>query len=166
MSGRSTALLALYQALIDQVKQQFEQDNSLTAKSLFKSITKGKNYLQLKSTADEQELALAEEFLKRDIASFLKEEMEDDISHSPTAIAFENTLWQWLSSITDRSQVQWHELQQDFNHHGCYKSGEIINQGVLTCDNCSHQMQIDFPGVIPECPQCDSDTFSREPLSP
>ena len=166
MSGRSSALLALYQALIEQVKQQFEQDNSLTAKSLFKSITQGKNYLQLKSQANEQELALVEEFLKRDIASYLKEQTAEDISFSPTAIALENTLWQWLSEITDRSQVQWHELQQDFKHHGCYKSGEIINQGMLTCDNCGHQMRIDFPGVIPDCPQCDSDSFSREPLSP
>ncbi|QIR15469.1 zinc ribbon-containing protein [Shewanella aestuarii] len=166
MSGRSSALLGLYQSLFEQVKQQFEQDNSLTAKSLFASVTQGKNYLQLKSTADEQELALVEEFLKRDIANFLKDQTADDMSYSPTVIAFENTLWHWLSEITDKSQIEWHELQQDFKHHGCYKSGEIINQGMLTCDQCGYQMQIDFPGVIPDCPQCDSDTFSREPLSP
>ncbi|MCL1142011.1 zinc ribbon-containing protein [Shewanella gaetbuli] len=166
MSGRSSALLDLYQSLFEQVKLQFEGDNSLTAKSLFKSVTEGKNYLQLKKKADEQELALVEEFLKRDIANFLKAQTEDDISYSPTAIAIENTLWNWLSGITDRSQVEWHELQQDFKHHGTYKAGEIINQGTLICDNCGHSMQINFPGVIPECPSCDSDAFSREALAP
>jgi hypothetical protein len=166
MSGRSSALLALYKSLFEQVKLQFEQDNSLTAKSLFASVTQGKNYLQLKSTADEQELALVEEFLKRDIANFLNEKMADDISYSPTVIAFENTLWHWLSEITDKSQIEWHELQQDFKHHGCYQAGEIINQGRVICNKCQHEMQIDFPSVIPECPECDNNEFSRESLTP
>ena len=71
MSGKSSALLALYQSLFEQVKTTFDQDNSLTAKSLFKSVTQGKEYLKLKSHSDEEELALVEEFLKRDIAAFL-----------------------------------------------------------------------------------------------
>ncbi|WP_418357422.1 MULTISPECIES: zinc ribbon-containing protein [Shewanella] len=166
MSGKSSALLALYQSLFEQVKTKFDEDNSLTAKSLFKSVTQGKAYLQLKSNADEEELALVEEFLKRDIAAFLSEQNADNLSLSPTVIGIENTLWQWLSEITDRSQVEWHELLQDFKHHGVYKSGEIINQGKLTCNKCAHQMQIDFPGVIPDCPKCDYDEFSREPLTP
>ena len=53
MSGKSSALLALYQSLFEQVKTKFDEDNSLTAKSLFKSVTQGKAYLQLKSNADE-----------------------------------------------------------------------------------------------------------------
>ena len=122
--------------------------------------------LKLKSHADEEELALVEEFLKRDIAAFLSEENADNLSFSPMVIGIENTLWQWLSEITDRSQVEWHELLQDFKHHGVYKSGEIINQGKLTCNKCGHQMQIDFPGVIPDCPKCDYNEFSREPLTP
>ncbi|MFT6976989.1 hypothetical protein CXF80_18400 [Shewanella sp. Actino-trap-3] len=166
MSGKSSALLALYQSLFEQVKATFDQDNSLTAKSLFKSVTKGKEYLALKSHSDEEELELVEEFLKRDIAAFLNEENADNLSFSPMVIGIENTLWQWLSQITDRSQVEWHELLQDFKHRGVYKSGEIINQGILICNKCGHQMQIDFPGVIPDCPQCDYNEFSREPLTP
>jgi hypothetical protein len=166
MSGKSSALLALYQSLFGQVKTRFDQDNSLTAKSLFKSVTQGKEYLALKSHSDEEELALVEEFLKRDIAAFLNDKNADNLSFSPMVIGIENTLWQWLSEITDRSQVEWHELLQDFKHHGVYKSGEIINQGKLTCNKCGHQMQIDFPGVIPDCPKCDYNEFSREPLTP
>ncbi|MGX9461842.1 zinc ribbon-containing protein [Shewanella sp. A14] len=166
MSGKSSALLALYKSLFEQVKAMFEEDNSLTAKDLFDAVTKGKGFVKLKSHADDEELALVEEFLKRDIEAFLNDEHADDLSYSPMVIGIENTLWQWLSEITDRSQVEWHELLQDFKHHGIYKSGEIINQGKLTCNKCGHQMQIDFPGVIPDCPKCDNNEFSREPLTP
>ncbi|QDE30180.1 MULTISPECIES: zinc ribbon-containing protein [Shewanella] len=166
MSGKSSALLALYESLFEQVKAMFEEDNSLTAKDLFKAVTQGKEFVKLKSHADDEELALVEEFLKRDIEAFLNEEHADDLSYSPMVIGIENTLWQWLSEITDRSQVEWHEILQDFKNNGVYKSGEIINQGKLTCNKCGHQMEINFPGVIPNCPKCDFNEFSREPLTP
>ena len=166
MSERSSELLALYQALIKQVKDEYSKDNSLTVKNLYKSVTKGKEYLQIKAQSAETELALVEEFLKRDIASFLKEQNSESLSHSPTLIAVENTFWHWLSEITDRSQVQWHELSQDFKHHGYYQAGEIVSQGNMICTQCGHGMDIEFPGVIPDCPECEGEEFTREPLSP
>ncbi|ABE54088.1 protein of unknown function DUF1451 [Shewanella denitrificans OS217] len=166
MSGRSLALLALYQTLIEQVKHSFEDNNTLTIKSLYQSILKSKQYLQLKSQADESELALVEEFLKRDIGNYLKEQNAESLSHSPTMIAIENTLWHWLNEITDKSQVEWHELSQDFKHHGCYQSGEIISQGRMVCTECQHEMQIEFPSIISDCPTCDNNEFTREPFLP
>lgn len=166
MNNRSNTLLGLYEALIAEVKSQFLEDNTLTAKNLFKSVTQGKEYLRLKAQAGEDELALVEQFLKRDIASFLQEQNADSLSHSPSLILLENTLWHWLSEITDRSQVEWHELSQDFKHHGYYQSGDIVNQGLLVCTSCGHSMSIEFPGVIPDCPECDNEEFIREALTP
>ncbi|NKF49576.1 zinc ribbon-containing protein [Shewanella sp. WXL01] len=166
MSDRSSALLDLYQALIDQVKRQYEEDNSLTAKSLFVSVIKGREFLKLKSAASDQELELVEEFLKRDIASYIKQSHAEDILHSPSVIAFEKTLWHWLGELSDRSQVQWHEITSDFEHQGVYRSGEVINQGKVVCNQCQHEMDIEFPSIIPDCPECDSTEFSREALMP
>jgi predicted RNA-binding Zn-ribbon protein involved in translation (DUF1610 family) len=166
MSDRSSELLALYQGLFEQVKADYEEDNSLNAKNLYKSVTKGKAFLKLKNNAGDEELALVEEFLRRDIATFLREQNVDNLSYSPTVIAIENTLWHWLSEISDRSQVQWHELAQDFKHHGFYKAGEIVSQGNMVCTQCGHGMTIDFPSVIPSCPECDGEEFTREPLAP
>ena len=166
MSDRSSELLALYSQLIEQVKAEYSLDNSLTVKNLYKLVTKCKDYLTLESQSSKDELALVEEFLKRDIASFVKEQNTDNLSYSPTMIAMENTLWHWLSEITDRSQVQWHELTQDFKHHGYYQTGDIISQGNMVCTNCGHEMNIEFPGAIPDCPECDGEEFTREPLAP
>ncbi|NMH67144.1 zinc ribbon-containing protein [Shewanella salipaludis] len=166
MSKRSSELLALYQALIERMKAQFAEDNSLTAKHLYQEVTQGKDYLLLKSRADADELALVEQFLKRDIGSFLQQQNDASLSHSPTVIAVENTFWHWLNEITDRSQVEWHELTQDIEQQGYYQSGDIVSQGKLICVQCGHAMDIEFPGVIPDCPQCDGETFTREALAP
>lgn len=166
MSQRSAELLSLYQALITQVKLDFTDDNSMTVKELYKVVTNSKDFLALKQQAKAEELALVEQFLKRDIADYLQEKNATDLSHSPTVIAVENTLWHWLSEITDRSQVEWHEVTQDFKHNGLYQSGEIIGQGTLVCTACGHEMRIEFPGVIPDCPECDCGQFTREALTP
>ncbi|QLE86460.1 hypothetical protein FLM48_16140 [Shewanella sp. Scap07] len=166
MSERSSELLSLYEALIAQVKSEYLSDNSMTVKELYKTVTASKQFLALKEQTKSDELALVEQFLKRDIANYLQEKNAHDLGHSPTLIAVENTLWHWLSEITDRSQVEWHEVAQDFKHQGVYQSGEIVGQGVLICTGCNHEMKIEFPGVIPDCPQCDSEEFIREALTP
>lgn len=166
MSERSQALLKLYAELFEHVKKEHEHDNSMTIKKLFKEVSQCKEYLALKAQIKEDELALVEQFLKRDIASFLQEKNDADLSHSPFIIAAKNTFWHWLSEITDRSQLEWTELTQDFQHEGVYESGEIIAQGCLACTACGHKMYIEFPGLIPDCPECDNDEFYREALTP
>lgn len=166
MSKRSTELLSLYEALLKQVKSDYSEDNSITIKELFHIVTNSKDFLSIKHRAKDNELALVEQFLKRDIANFLHEKNDLDLSHSPTMITVENTLWHWLSCITDRSQIEWHEVLQDFKHQGHYQSGEIVNQGNMVCTHCGHEMRIEFPGVIPDCPKCDNSDFTREALAP
>ena len=166
MSDKSTELLSLYEALIQQIKAQYSDDNSLTVKSLYKETQSSKAFLAIKQQAKAEELALVEQFLKRDIASFLQEKNATDLSHSPTMITVENTLWHWLSEITDRSQLEWHEVAQDFKHHGYYETGEIVGQGTMVCTACGHESKIEFPGVISDCTECDNDEFTREALAP
>ena len=166
MSDKSTELLSLYEALIQQIKTQYGDDNSLTVKSLYQQTQSSKEYLAIKEQAKAEELALVEQFLKRDIASFLQEKNAKDLSHSPTMITVENTLWHWLSEITDRSQVEWHEVAQDFKHHGYYETGEIVGQGTMVCTACGHEAKIEFPGVISDCTECDNGEFTREALAP
>lgn len=166
MGDKSSQLLSLYQDLIEQVKNEYIQNTNLTTKDLLHSITTGREFLKLKEAAGEEELSLVEHFLKRDIVAFISEQKANDLSYSPTVLAAENTFWHWLNEITDRSQVEWHELAQDLKNDGHYHEGEIISQGVLTCTHCGHKVSIEFPTVISECSECDGTEFSREPLLP
>ncbi|MGS0725435.1 zinc ribbon-containing protein, partial [Shewanella sp. 0m-11] len=79
MSEQSTELLSLYKALIDQLQSQYNDDNSLTVKSLYAQMQACKEYLAIKQQAKQEELALVEQFLKRDIASFLQEKNATDL---------------------------------------------------------------------------------------
>ncbi|RYV00546.1 hypothetical protein SOPP22_17210 [Shewanella sp. OPT22] len=166
MSKRSNALLELYQDLISQVKAEYEKDNSLTAKDLYQSVAQGKQFLTLKADADEQELNLVEDFLKRDIATFLNQQNDKNLAVSPTVLALESTLWHWLGEISDRSQVEWHELANEFKHHGFYHAGEIVSQGRMVCNGCGHETKVEFASEILSCPECEGEEFSREALNP
>ena len=44
MNDRSNVLLGLYQNGITEVKAQFAEDNTLTVKNLFNSVTQGKEF--------------------------------------------------------------------------------------------------------------------------
>lgn len=105
MSERSIKLLALYEVLMEQVKLQYKKDNSLTVKGLFDSVTTSKDYLLLKEDSNLEELDLVEQFLNRDIASFVKEQNDASLVNSPTFIAVENTFWHWLGRSPIR--VKW-----------------------------------------------------------
>ncbi|WP_025821538.1 zinc ribbon-containing protein [Shewanella marina] len=166
MVTRSSQLLALYDELFNRVKAEYEKDNTLNTKDLMASISQCKEYVLLANTSKRTELELVEQFLKRDIVSFLSQQHAQDLSYSPTVIGVENSVWHWLSEISDKSQIEWHEMNQDFSHQGCYHSGDIVSQGILVCNKCHHEMKIEFTGVIPDCPHCDGNEFTREPLQP
>ena len=166
MSERSNALLTLYHHLIEHMKSEYQKDHSLTAKDLYQSVAQGKQFLRLKNISNEKELDLVAEFLKRDIAEFIQQQHAQDLAISPTLIAIENTLWHWLGEISDRSQVEWHELAKDLNRDGVYNAGEIVSQGRMICEKCGHSIDIEFPSLISSCPECEGREFLRLPLNP
>ncbi|WP_133405915.1 zinc ribbon-containing protein [Parashewanella tropica] len=166
MTEKSQALLDLYQQLIQQVKQEYENDTSLTVNDLMQSVEQGATFLSMKDDIDETELDLVKAFLHREISEFVKHQHEQDISTSPTFLMLENSLFHWLGEITDRSQVEWHELSKELKQAGTYKAGEIVSQGRMICEDCGHGMDIEFPSIISSCPECDSTEFIRQPLNP
>ncbi|QSX34607.1 zinc ribbon-containing protein [Shewanella avicenniae] len=166
MNEKSEKLLALYQSLMDKVAEQYRDDSSLSINALYEAITHSREFLALKRKASEDELALVEGFLRRDIDSFIKQRMQTDLSYSPSVIGFEQSLWHWLGEISDRSQVEWHELAQQFKQAGVYHTGDVVSQGRLSCTQCGQGMSIEFTNVVPECPNCDNREFTREALMP
>ena len=75
------------------------------------------------------------------------------------------SLWQELADITDKTQLEWREVFQDLNHHGCITAGRWW--GLATwCVKCHHHIAVYTPDVLPLCPKCGHDQFQRRPLSP
>ena len=76
------------------------------------------------------------------------------------------TLWDNLGKLTDKSQVEWAELVDDFNHDGVYKSGDFIGFGELQCERCDERTTIMHFSEISDCLHCGSTDFIRLPLNP
>lgn len=166
MSKKSDALLTLYEALLTRVHQEYQANPELSIKDLFHTVQRSKDYLALEKQATADELALVANFLKRDIGAFIGQQHQADLSYSPTVLFAENRLWHWLSELTDKTQIEWHEMAQDFKHDGHYFAGEIINQGQMRCVNCLHVIEIEFPARLTSCPECEGEEFIRQPLAP
>jgi hypothetical protein len=75
-------------------------------------------------------------------------------------------LWDNLAKLTDKSQVEWAELIDDFDHDGIYKQGDLIGFGELQCEQCDEIITIMHVSKVTECLKCGASQFFRLPLKP
>lgn len=62
-----------------------------------------------------------------------------EIKHSIYLNLLNERMWASLAHLTDKSQVEWAELVDDFEHDGIYKVGDIIGFGELVCQQCNEK---------------------------
>lgn len=76
------------------------------------------------------------------------------------------SFWQVLAKITDKAQVEWAELLEDFEHQGDYKEGDIIGFGMLSCKKCQHRQEYSHLSEVMSCSQCQHTHFRRIGFAP
>lgn len=74
------------------------------------------------------------------------------------------TLWQALAQVTDKTQVEWQELEQDLSHQGLYLQGETVGMGLYVCRVCDESLHYNHPAELLPCPACGSGHFLRRGL--
>lgn len=106
--------------------------------------------------------------VRRDLEEFARsyKESQDDLTDSVFMRVIKENLWQELAEITDKTQLEWHEVFKDVSHHGVYHSGEVVGLGNLVCEQCHHHLAFYTPEVLPLCPKCGHDQFQRRPFEP
>lgn len=75
-------------------------------------------------------------------------------------------LWQTLATMTDKSQVEWSELVDDFHHEGLYEVGDYIGFGELECCECGDKLTITHLSQVGACIHCQGEKFTRHALMP
>ncbi len=70
-------------------------------------------------------MALISAYLKRDLKEFGKnvEESPEPFSESPFYRVVSETIWEGLAEITDKTQIEWHEVMDDLQHQAFTKPG-------------------------------------------
>lgn len=105
------------------------------------------------------------QLLKRDLAMFYHH-YKADMEESDFVQAIKESAWQELAELTDKAQIEWQELEQDFRHDGIYHQGEWVGMGVIVCKSCQYKVTYVHPEQLAPCPQCGGNSFLREALAP
>ncbi|MBY5921499.1 zinc ribbon-containing protein [Ferrimonas balearica] len=168
MGMESSRLIHQYEQLLSEIERRYRNDPDLTLGQLDAVLKESRTYLAMESTLSAEQMDLVEQFLRRDLAEYARQ-LESGEAPEPDSVftlGLENSIWSWLVEITDRSQMEWHELNEELRHHGTFQAGEVVGLGELVCDNCGHTMSFFHPDTLPKCPNCDGEQFSRRPLEP
>ncbi|PKI16825.1 zinc ribbon-containing protein [Colwellia sp. 12G3] len=128
-------------------------------------IKQAKLYASAAETMSEEKLQQFIDNLKYDLHDFYQLN-RTQAENSVYLGLLNETLWDNLAKLTDKSQVEWAELVDDFNHDGLYKSGDFIGFGELQCEQCDEITTIVHFSQIGECVHCGSTDFIRLPLNP
>ncbi|TLU67708.1 hypothetical protein FE810_01805 [Thalassotalea litorea] len=141
---------------------ELREDEEKSFKTL---VEKGEEYLQAAEDLSVNEYQLSLQGFKNDLQQFYQE-YKQQAEQSLYLKNIREGIWFQLAQLTDKSQVEWSELEEDFEHKGIYHSGELIGFGQLRCIQCEHKVDIVHPSKIIPCVQCNGEEFERLPLSP
>ena len=103
--------------------------------------------------------------LQYDLSDFYQQ-YQADIKHSVYLEILHESLWENLAKITDKSQVEWSELMDDFQHKDGYHVGDYVGFGQLQCQTCLHCVTYSHVHVVTDCINCGGKDFNRLSLTP
>lgn len=105
------------------------------------------------------------ENFKYDLHEFYQQNQEQ-AKHSIYLGLMKESFWAVMANITDKSQVEWAELCEDFHHDGVYQTNDVIGFGILECQKCLKTQQITHFSNVNNCLHCGHNQFLRKSLTP
>jgi rubrerythrin len=109
------------------------------------------------------------------IADYVMRDVEH-IAASPVQQTNNDSLSEWLKfdidlienfameaflDIADKTKVKLAALEMEAKQYHPYASGDATGPGTFTCDACGKEIAFKSTSVIPKCPACGGDTFTR-----
>jgi len=161
MTNKNNELDNIYQTLT----RWLEDIKTHEITSMIDFIDHAKKYLTAAEALPEEKVGQFIDNLKYDLTEFYKQS-KSQAQHSIYLGLLEENFWSELAKITDKSQVEWSELQDDFNNQGDYQQGDFIGFGVLVCKKCHQEIEYFHPSEVMGCPSCGSTHFERYALLP
>ncbi|WP_445371328.1 zinc ribbon-containing protein [Methylomonas sp. HW2-6] len=109
------------------------------------------------------------------IADYVMRDVEH-VATSPSLKEENDSLSEWLKfdielienfaleaflDIADKTRVKLASLEMEAKLYHPYQSGEVAGPGTFTCDACGKQIAFKSTSIIPACPECKGNSFSR-----
>lgn len=150
-----------YQAWLSELSQTLQQAEQRQMDNMLDFVDQLKAYVKAGRELSAYETALFIETLKR---QWQDVDADETASSTVTPSLWPEALWHELSKITDKSQLEWQELAQDFKHKGIYYQGETVGMGRYRCSQCLHHIDYTHPAELLACLECAGVQFFREGL--
>jgi len=65
-------------------------------------------------------------------------------------------------SVADKTRIELNQLaEQAEKYSHSYKTGDIVGPGSFRCETCGKVIAFKEASMIPECPECGAETFTR-----
>jgi len=157
-----TDFLKKYQQWLKDFSRTVQQLEQRQLDEMVQFGEKLKAYIKAGKDLSAYETQLFVETLKRQWQE-QHEQAEDDAKNEAPSL-WPEALWQVLSEITDKSQLEWQELAQDFKHQGIYFQGEVVGMGRYRCSHCLTHIDYTHPTELLACSHCGGVQFFREGL--
>ena len=161
MKKKQSQIQELYQKL--QTWLEDTKDNEI--RSAVELLEQAKTILMAAEQIPEQQVKQFIANLKYDLGDFYQQ-YQADIKHSIYLELLNENLWSSLAQITDKSQVEWAELMDDFQHQDGYHVGDYVGFGQLKCKACQDCVTYSHPNVVTDCIACGGKNFDRLSLTP
>lgn len=139
------------------------KDHEIT--DLVTFVEQGKKLLLAAEQLPEEKVNQFVDNFRLDLQEFYGQ-YQEQAKHSIYLGLLQESWWQYLADMTDRSQVEWLEISEDFKHDGVYKKGDMIGFGLLSCRQCHQRLTITHLTEVSECIHCGHQEFSRLSLTP
>ncbi len=113
-----------YQELLEGFLVKLKQEEHFTQQALEAWLKEANTYLEAAEELTEDELILMKKYIRRDIHAFV-EQMGIQVRQNEESVwlaTLKETLWHHMSEVSDKTQLEWHELAQDLTQEGCYQA--------------------------------------------
>jgi len=161
MTKKNVLFDELYQTIHDWINDV--KNNELT--HAIEIIEQAKTYVHAAEAIPEEKVSQFIESFRYDLVAFYHHN-QSQAKHSLYLGLINETFWKTLATMTDKSQVEWSELIEDFQHDGFYFTGDYIGFGELECCQCATKLTITHSTKISSCINCHSGKFIRHGLMP
>ena len=151
-----------YQQWLAEFSQSLKQTEQQQMTQLVDVVEQLKAFLKAGKELSAYETTLFIETLKRQWQDLAAAEQAEQENALPSL--WPEALWQELSCITDKSQLEWQELSQDIKHQGVYYQGEVVGMGRYRCSQCMTSTDYTHPSELLACSHCGGVQFFREGL--
>ncbi len=153
-----------YKQVLDDVVESLKH----TPEELEKALDTSAEVIDAAKEMTKDEVSLISAYVKSDLKEFADnyQQSKQNIPDSPFFKLIEQSMWQALLDITDRTQIEWLEVFEDLEHKGLYQVGDVIGLGALVCEKCGHRAEYNHAVVIEPCLQCGNQAFTRVALRP